>query len=184
MPKELTLIFPHQLFLNHPAVSTTRPVYLLEDPLFFGNDQFHPLPNIIPHKPLLHRASLLAYKTHLESTGHKVRHLKTPDAPSTTSHLLNRLPLSSLKTIHLAEPTDDLLRRRLQRFADKHSLALHIHPTPNFLSPPDFLNAEFPPSKKPFMARFYQHQRHRMNILIEDNQPTGGQYSFDEDNRK
>lgn len=33
--KEVTLIFPHQLFENHPAVTLSRPVFLIEEFLFF-----------------------------------------------------------------------------------------------------------------------------------------------------
>ena len=35
---ETTLIYPHQLFANHPAVRRGCEIRLIEDPLFFGND--------------------------------------------------------------------------------------------------------------------------------------------------
>jgi len=34
--KEITIVFPHQLFEMHPACSKTRPVYLVEEYLFFN----------------------------------------------------------------------------------------------------------------------------------------------------
>ena len=34
---EITLIFPHQLFKNHPAVAKGREIQLIEDPLFIGD---------------------------------------------------------------------------------------------------------------------------------------------------
>ena len=34
------------------------------------------------------------------------------------------------------------------------------------------------------MADFYKHQRRRLNILMEDGSPAGGQWSFDHQNRK
>jgi deoxyribodipyrimidine photolyase-related protein len=36
MDNEKTLIFPNQLFNDHPAIDKSRIVYLIEDPLYFG----------------------------------------------------------------------------------------------------------------------------------------------------
>ena len=44
--------------------------------------------------------------------------------------------------------------------------------------------ADFVKEKKPFMGTFYKHSRIKNNILIKDNKPEGGKWSFDEDNRK
>ena len=32
---EITLVYPHQLFAEHPAIRPGRAVALIEDPLFF-----------------------------------------------------------------------------------------------------------------------------------------------------
>ena len=39
-------------------------------------------------------------------------------------------------------------------------------------------------SKKPFMATFYKQQRIEKNILMHKDNPIGGKWSFDEENRK
>lgn len=185
MPAEITLIFPHQLYQEHPSITPKRKVYLLEDPLLYGTDTHQPLPQLHPFKRVLHRASLLAYQEKLESEGYQVHLLKLPSANATTGAQLEKLPLADLTKIHLAEVADYLMERRLRRFAEKHKIELVVSESPNFVSPPEFLEKEFPTGKKPFMARFYQHQRQRMDILMaEDGQPEGGQYSYDEDNRK
>ena len=61
----------------------------------------------------------------------------------------------------------------------------------NYLSTPMFLTKrqdfkEYNDSvKKPFMANFYKKQRKENNFLIEeDGSPSGGKWSFDEENRK
>lgn len=185
MAAEITLIFPHQLYREHPAIVPGRAIYLLEDPLLYGTDRHQPLPQLHPFKRVLHRASLLAYQERLESQGHQVHLLRLPSSIATTSVQLDKLPLAGLEKIHLAEVADYLLERRLQHFAKQHGIELVVVNTPNFISPPEFLEKEFPEGKKPFMARFYQHQRQRMHILMdEEGQPEGGQYSYDEDNRK
>ena len=38
--------------------------------------------------------------------------------------------------------------------------------------------------KKPFMKTFYERQRKGLDILMKDGKPSGGKYSYDEDNRK
>ena len=40
---EISLVYPHQLFAEHPALESGRPVALIEDPLFFGTDPRWPL---------------------------------------------------------------------------------------------------------------------------------------------
>jgi len=172
-----SLIFPHQLFEVHPAIEKGRSIFLAEDPLFFGNDEHHPVA-FHKQKLVLHRASMQAYTDELRSAGHTVNNI-----PHTNTYQA-ALP-DGLTEIHLADPHDFILEKRLRIFAEKRSITLHIYPSPAFLSPPEFLEEHIAKKKKPFMASFYQAQRKRMDILIEKNgDPTGGQWSFDEDNRK
>lgn len=175
--KSATLIFPHQLFENHPAIQKGRSIYLAEDPLIFGNDHHHPIA-FHKQKLVLHRASMQAYTDQLRSQGHSVNNIPH------TSSFQAALP-EELEELHIAEPHDFILEKRLHCFAEKQKLQLQIHPTPAFLSPPDFLEKHIAGKKKPFMATFYQAQRKRMEILVDkDKNPVGGQWSFDEDNRK
>ena len=168
------LVFPHQLFAAHPALAPGRPVFLSEDPLFFGNDRHHPVA-FHKQKLVLHRASVRAYAAELRSHGHHVE---------ITDSYQNALP-ADLTDVHFAEPHDFILEKRMQRFAAGRGIKLHVHPTPAFLSPPAFLEEHIARRKKPFMATFYQAQRKRMGILVDaDGNPEGGQWSFDEDNRK
>ncbi len=172
-----TLIFPHQLFENHPAIAEGRAIYLAEDPLIFGNDSHYPIA-FHKQKLVLHRASMQAYTDELRDLGHHVN-----PVPHTTNYQ-NALP-ENLTDLHLAEPHDFILEKRLRTFAAERGITLHTHPTPAFLSPADFLQQHIAGKKKPFMASFYQAQRKRMGILIDDDGgPTGGQWSFDEANRK
>ncbi|MCE2959338.1 MAG: cryptochrome/photolyase family protein [Akkermansiaceae bacterium] len=172
-----TLIFPHQLFENHPALAKGRPIYLAEDPLMFGNDPHH-LVAFHKQKLVLHRASMQAYAEELRAQGYEVIVI-----PHTLDYR-NNLP-KKLTEIHLAYPHDFILEKRLDTFAKARGVSIHMHPSPAFLSPPEFLEEHIARRKKPFMASFYQAQRKRMRILIDaDGNPTGGQWSFDEDNRK
>ncbi|MFK7849591.1 MAG: cryptochrome/photolyase family protein, partial [Akkermansiaceae bacterium] len=171
------LIFPHQLFENHPAIEKGRSIYLAEDPLIFGNDKHYPVA-FHKQKLVLHRASMQAYTAELRDAGHTVNNVPHIDS------YRNALP-KDLEELHLADPHDFILEKRLRSFAEKRDITLHIHPTPAFISPDDFLEKHIAGRKKPFMASFYQAQRKRMDILVDDQgNPEGGQWSYDEENRK
>ena len=171
---EITLIYPHQLFASHPAIAKGRAIYLIEDPLFFGNDAHWPAA-MHQQKLMLHRASMKAYAVELATDKHPVHYIEAFDTL--------RLPART-KEIHLADPADDVLMRRIKRLADRHGAAVVVHDSPNFLSPDSFLEIHIASKKKPFMAKFYEAQRKRMDILVEsDGTPAGGKWSFDAENR-
>ena len=180
---EITLIFPNQLFADHPALSPGRAVVLLEDPLLFGTDARWPL-RVHRQRLLLHRASIKAYQQQLLARGFEVRHCPHHLAASTEAHLA-LLWQDGMRRIHLADPVDDLLERRLKRFCAERDVALTLYPTPLLLTPDSVIAEHFSSGKKPFMARFYEMQRRRMGLLLDgDGGPVGGRWSFDADNRK
>lgn len=171
---EITLIYPHQLFARNPALAMDRPIHLIEDTLFFGNDPHWPTA-MHSQKIMLHRASMKAYAAELKAAGYQIHYhdainaLKLPD---------------EITSLHLADPVDDVLMRRLKRFATARHAKLIVHSSPNFLSPASLLDNEIGSRKKPFMARFYQAQRKRMKLLLDPvGLPLGGRWSFDQDNR-
>lgn len=181
---ELTLIFPHQLFHPHPAIASGREILLLEDPLFFGRDVRWPL-RLHRQKLVLHRASLTAFAERLRAEGHRVRYGRCPAGSGHSIDLWEEHVPAGVTSLHLAGLVDDLLERRLARFAAGRNLKLQMVPTPQFLSPAEFLAEQFPPKRKPYMARFYQAQRGRLGLLLEkDGSPLGGQWSFDAENRR
>lgn len=182
---EVSLIYPHQLFSSHPAVEKGRRIYLVEDPLFFGNDPQWPTA-MHQQKLVLHRASMQAYARELSDKGHDLVYLESPAGNWIDSAaLLDEALPKKVNAVHLSDVEDDVLRRRIERFAKERGIELVVHPSPNFLSPPDFLEQHIGNRKKPFMANFYKAQRQRMGILLDgEGEPAGGKWSFDEDNRK
>ena len=181
---EATLIYPHQLFAAHPAIQGGREIWLIEDPLIFGNDPHWPAA-MHRQKLMLHRASMKAYQAELQAAGHVVHHVAVPDGATLDSAgLLERELPKRVKIIYLADPADGILLKRVKRFAAQRGAQVVVHPSPNFISPPEFLEAHLAGKKKPFMAKFYEAQRKRMKVLIEEDQsPTGGKWSFDVENR-
>lgn len=180
---DITLVFPHQLFEHHPGIQANRSIALMADGLILGGDPQWPL-TIHPRKFELHQQSMLAYKKLLESKGHSVLTL-TPNAQQQTSDLLNQLIDSGYQTFYLADPVDDLLTKRVRKTLQQRSCVLEILPTPMLLTPTEVMDDYFNGRRKPMMVHFYQMQRKRLGVLIDDQgAPVGGRWSFDADNRK
>ena len=177
----ISLVYPHQLFQNHPALATGRVCLLLEDPMFFGNDARWPMP-MHKQKLVLHRASMAAFACNLENA----RVVENPGGKNVDGAAwLDQAIPGETTEIDCCDPIDDVVHLRLTRLASRRNITLHLHPSPNILSPEDFLKKHTGGTRKPFMAKFYQAQRIRMNVLLEDgDNPAGGQWSFDADNRR
>ena len=70
MPTPICLVFPQQLFEQHPAFAHAQEFWLIEDELFFTKVPFH------QKKLALHRASMNYYAEYLRSNGKTVRNFE------------------------------------------------------------------------------------------------------------
>jgi len=174
---KVAIIFPHQLLENHPALSITRDVYLVEDRRFFTDFKFH------KKKLLFHIESMLAYKKELIAGGYKVTHIKQ-DSSNPDSPLTGLFSKTSLKDIYVADPCDHKLMRRLRRLCGNNHKNLQILDSPSFITSNKVLEDFFRSGKNFSMSSFYIRQRKRFDILIKDGKPVGGKWSFDPENRK
>ena len=175
---DIVLIFPNQLFAQHPALRADRPVYLLEEFLFFRQYTFH------KKKLVFHRASMQYYADKLRQDGHKVTYIESHDDQQDVRKFVTSLP-EEIKTIHVASITDDWLQRRLAAAAAKAGIAIQQHTSPDFLTDSHKAAQFFAQKKRYFQADFYIHQRRQMNLLLDaGGQPLGGKWSYDADNRE
>ena len=99
--KEVTIIFPHQLFKNHPAVKQGRIIYLVEENLFYSQYSFH------QKKLMLHRASMKAYEAFLLKDGYKVLYIEAKEKNADIRNLISSLIKEGVIKIHFAEVTDE-----------------------------------------------------------------------------
>jgi len=170
---DASVIYPHQLFINSPAITNDRTVYLVEEPLLLTHNPIH------RQRLLLHKLSLDAYQTKLESIGHTVIRLSIADHPQSTD-VFTRLKKDGVTKMHIVDTVDNYLEHAIAE-----SLMERIwYESPMFILEKADAQARFVSSKR-LMASFYKKVRIDKNILVEpDNTPTGGQWSFDKDNRK
>jgi deoxyribodipyrimidine photolyase-related protein len=175
---EAVLIYPHQLFARHPALAPGREVWLVEDELFFGQLNFHPL------KLAYHRASMAHYRADLEKAGYAVQVAGHAEWGFTDA-LLRHLSASGVGHVHLADPADYLLERRLRRFAGREGLELVFYRSPGFLLSREEVLEDLGEKRHYLMASFYIRQRRRHGLLLEaGDKPLGGSWSYDAENRK
>ena len=175
--KDISIVFPHQLFKDHPALSKGRQVLLIEDELFFRQYKFH------KQKLVLHRASMLFYKSELERKHFSVEYISSTENKS-LKMIFQALKTKQVQTIYYVDTCDYLLERRMVRSAKVHGLKLISHSSPNFICTSEYLKNYFDQKKRYFLTEFYIEQRKRFSILIQDGQPVGGKWTFDTENRK
>jgi deoxyribodipyrimidine photolyase-related protein len=174
----VTLVFPHQLFRQNPAVAPERDIVMVEEFLFFNQYNFH------QHKLFFHRASMQAYKQFLEQKNLVVNYIEASDPNSDIRKLITFLAKKGVTEIHYVNVTDNWLQKRLETAARKAGITLISYETPMFINTEEDLNRYFMNKKRYFQADFYANQRKRLKILIDENEdPVGGKWSFDTENR-
>ena len=183
--KTALILYPNQLFSVGLLPKADR-VYLVEEPLIFGTDKEH---GIKMHKAklVMHRASMRRYADEvLIQNGFDVQYLETADDLVTETALV-KAAFEGAEEILVFDPIDDFLWHRLEAAAAALEVKVPLTKleSPNFYLTHKDLNKFFTGKKSYKFAEFYQWQRERFNILIDDNyRPFGGKWSFDTDNRK
>ncbi|MCU0720087.1 MAG: cryptochrome/photolyase family protein [Pirellula sp.] len=174
---DATLIYPHQLFREHPGIKPGRSIFLAEDPLFFRQYQFH------RQKLMLHRASMKNYEAELRKK-HDVHYIEANEltASSEIGPILKRKGVDKILCV---EPSDDYLKRGIAKACQDNRLGLTWLEDPAFLTSTDTIHIELGSKKKLFFTSFYIEQRKRLGCLLDDDgSPVGGKWSFDTENRK
>nr|WP_280638033.1 cryptochrome/photolyase family protein [Shimia sp. R9_2] len=177
------LVLPNQLFAQHPAFDfPLRKVVLFEDPLFFGDPQYPT--QMHKQKLWLHRASMARYHQELEAKGFDVELIPYEPCTKACLRAFERLAAQQISHVVMADPVDFIAERRLRQAAAVVGLALEVLPSPGFLNTRADNQTWSAGRKRWFMAEYYKSQRRRLNVLMDGDAPLGGQWSFDEDNRK
>jgi deoxyribodipyrimidine photolyase-related protein len=179
LKKSATIIFPHQLFEEHPGLEKGRPVWLIEEPLFFVQYPFH------AQKLVYHRATMKNYANKLIGRGYKINYIEAHDKAANTEQWVCQLFEMGIHEVFISDPTDYLLHRRIVRYSNRMNVRVNWLDSPNFLSTNSEISTYFSQKKRFFLTSFYIDERKKRKLLVDAaDQPTGGQWTFDEDNRK
>jgi len=122
------LIYPHQLFPNHPAISQADLCVLIEEPLLFAQYRFH------AQKLVLHIASMNCYKRLLQQQGKRVRYIESREITA-TADISPILKGMSVTQVQFVDPNDDWLQQRLTQALDAVGIDWIQLDDPHFLTP-------------------------------------------------
>ena len=174
----VSLIFPHQLFEKHLAISKDEPVFLIEEFLFFKHYNFH------KQKLVFHRATMKAYQHSLKEKGYDVTYIEAKEKISDVRQLLPYLKKKGVLEIHYSDVTDNWLDSRILECAKKLEIKLIKHESQLFLLSSNKVAEYFQSKKRFFQTDFYTQQRKHFKILVDKElQPTGGKWTYDSENR-
>ena len=179
MSDRATIVFPNQLFPQHPALAEGHTVYLVEEWLFFHHHCFH------QQKLLLHRATMRMYTDYLTQQGYEVRYIPATNEECDIQKLLPIIASDGVRELHYADVVDDWLRRRLTTGAKQQNIELKEYRSPNFLENPAEIAEFFDKRKSYKQTDFYIDRRKHHEILLDKfGKPLGGQWTYDVDNRQ
>ena len=178
MSKTVNIIFPNQLFENHPLLKKDGDFYLIEEHLFFKEFKFH------KQKLAFHSASMKFFETYLKENGREVIYIESENDLSDIRNFTNEVENKNITEINVVAPSDDWLERRLRKVSE--NINLNIRDLPQFINNKSDLADFFNPDKKfYFQTAFYKQERIRLNILMtKDGKPDGEKWTFDAENRK
>ncbi len=179
----LLIILGNQLFpIKYIKETNCTDIFMCEDYELCTEYKHHKL------KILMFFISMREYKKELINNGYNVHYHSIEDKDfkdkieTKLTKLVDRI---SIKKIHQFELVDNFLIDRFKKINKLKNILWETHNNPMFiLSKSDF--NKYALTKNNFLqAHFYKYMRKKLDILIEDKeQPTGGRWSYDEENRK
>ena len=181
--KSLLILLGNQLFpLHHIQETNASAVFMAEDYDLCTYERHHKL------KILMFLAAMREKRDELQDNEFKVDYLPIEGLEFELSYeekLAACIEQRKPDSLVMFEIEDKAFERRLKTFAVAQNIALNILPSPMFLLEREEFLALNTSSKTLRMGNFYKEVRKKLNLLMDENQkPMGGQWSFDEDNRK
>ena len=178
----LLLILGNQLFpINEISKIECKTVFMKED-LGLATDYFH-------HKLKIHMffVAMREYRDELINQGYQVIYHSIDDDTFTLPFLdvlRQEIQNSKIAKIHFFEIADKTFANKFDIFRRPLPIQFLEHTSPMFLFKKERFK-DFSSKSVLRMGSFYKSARIELKILIDgDNQPIGGKWSFDEDNRK
>ena len=140
----------------------------------------------VPHHPqkiALVLAAMRRFAAHLAGQGWRVAYTRLDDpenAGSIPGELLRRAADHGTDRVLAMQPGEWRLRQALAEVP----LSLEVVPDDRFLCPPDVFAAWAEGRKALRMEHFYRLMRRRTGLLMDGEEPAGGQWNYDHDNRE
>lgn len=142
--------------------------------------------NYHKQKILLFLASMRHYRDELLAHDYRVHYhpLDDSDTRSFIAKLQAFLEKNQIQTLHHFAISDRHVEEQIRSLCQQLNIQRHEQETPGFLTSRNDFASYIRRHKQPKMQSFYQEQRMRLGVLVANNQPFGGRWSFDTENRK
>ena len=179
--KSVFLILGNQLFPHkHLRKYKDSTIFMCESFDLCTFQKHHKL------KLILFLSSMRSYADELKKNKFKVNYidLKKDFKISYEKKLENFIKKNKFEELISFEIEDKFFEKKIKTLCKKNKIKLTFIQSPMFLNSRDEFKNYLSKTKKPFMANFYKIARAKTDILMENNKPKGGKWSFDEDNRK
>jgi len=184
----LILILGNQLFdpknFKKYNINADDTVFFMrEDQELASYFRFH------KHKIIFFFAAMRAYRDELRSLGYEVHYEEYQGQESVAQKKSFEKALSyfvkerSIQSAFTFEIEDLFFERRILEFFEMKKIKLTVWQSPMFLTSREQFQKYLSSVSRPFMKTFYEAQRKRLKILVKDDKPVGGAWSFDSENR-
>ena len=135
-------------------------------------------------KILMFLTSMREYRDSLLSLDKTVHYIElTENKKSYFDNVTDVIRKNKIEKLYFFEPADKAFKEKLYAFLENNNLDYEELHNPMFI----LQKGEFEDlmdGKRLFMADFYKKMRKKLNILMNEDKPVGGKWSFDEENRK
>ena len=172
------LFSPAALSFLKPGAETCK-VFMREDRGLATHYRYH------KHKLILFFTAMRDYADELIAAGYSVHYEKYEDGPESFEESFEAfLTQNKIQKLEYFEIQDAFFESRIQTLIKKLQLSAKSSESPMFLTSRPIFKTYLDSGKKPFMKTFYEAQRRRLKILVDEaGKPEGGRWSFDQDNR-
>lgn len=177
--KEALIILGDQLFpVQFYFPQKDLPVFMAEDLGLCTHFKYH------KHKIIFFLSAMRTFSDELKENGFDVTYEKISEK-GFFIRLENFIQKKKIKKVKIPEIQDKFFESEMLKFLTKNNIEVEIILSPMFLCSREEFKKYLSKHKKPFMKTFYEGERKRLKILLDEKGlPEGGKWSFDTENRK
>ena len=178
-------IFGDQLMTTHPLLEGHDPHQHRVAMAEVLGEARHPLMH--KKKLVLFFSAMRHFHGALKEMGVDCSYVRItdPDVPSSFSQRLSQLhDDEQFEQLVIMRPGDVRVMTEFEEWTALHGIQLEMVEDPHFLSTPEEFSSFAAERKSVLLEHFYRRLRKKHNILMDGDQPFGGQWNFDHDNRK
>ena len=181
---KLRLLLGDQLNENHPWFNS------VEEQVLYVQMEMRQETDYAPHhiqKLIAFFGAMRHFSNVLETRGHQTYYLKL-DAPENSQDLVRNLQKilkqHQVSSFEYQSPDEYRLSQQLKEFCLSLSIPSAEVDSYHFMASQEELQEYFTGKKQYVLEFFYRKMRKKFNLLMHGEQPEGGQWNFDKNNRK